>query len=65
LKYGAMYSHAFLQQWQKGDLKTVYPDGSIPPAATGMGPGWEGLRYAGTVDYILPPALVKHWKEKK
>jgi branched-chain amino acid transport system substrate-binding protein len=65
LKYGAMYSTAFLQQWQNGELKTVFPDGSVPPASTGTGPGWESLKFEGTVDYKLPPVMMKYWKEKK
>ena len=48
-------------QWRDGNLVTVWPDGH---ARLG-GKGFEGLRYKGTVDYKLPPWMIKYWKNKK
>ncbi|MDY7037468.1 MAG: ABC transporter substrate-binding protein [Thermodesulfobacteriota bacterium] len=48
-------------QWQKGKLMTVWPTGQ---AVLGN-KKWEGLRYKGTVDYQLPPWVIKYWEGKK
>jgi branched-chain amino acid transport system substrate-binding protein len=48
-------------QWQNGELMTVFPDGRKP--AFEEGPGWEGLRYEGTVNFKLPPRVKTFWKK--
>ena len=48
-------------QWQNGELATVWPDGR---AALGD-EKWAGVRYKGSVDYVIPPWVIKYWKEKK
>lgn len=65
LKFGAMHSTLFCQQWIKGALVTVWPDGKAPHASIKAGPGWEAVKFDGTVDYVLPPVVVKYWKDKK
>jgi branched-chain amino acid transport system substrate-binding protein len=65
VKYGPKFLPAFIQQWRNGELVTIFPDGGVPPAGIGAGSGWEGLRFEGTVDYELPPFMVKYWKGKK
>ena len=45
-------------QWRDGKINTVWPDGK---ARLGMAE-FEGLRYKGTVDFELPPWMIKYWK---
>jgi branched-chain amino acid transport system substrate-binding protein len=46
-------------QWLDGKLVGIWPDGR--PV---MGDEkWTGLKYEGTVDYKLPPWMIKHWKK--
>jgi branched-chain amino acid transport system substrate-binding protein len=54
------YATGIGTQWRDGELVTVWPDGR---AVLGD-PRWEGLRYEGTVDYVLPPWMVEYWKGK-
>jgi len=51
------------QQWQKGSLVTVWPSGQTPNAVLEPGSGWEGLKYKGTGEFLLPPRVVKAWKK--
>ena len=48
-------------QWRDGELVTVWPDGKGRLGDK----GFENLRYKGTVNYELPPWMVKYWKAKK
>lgn len=64
LKFGPRFSTAFGQQWSDGDLVPIWPAGKDPLAVIGAGPGWEGVRFEGTVDYELPPFMVEYWKGK-
>lgn len=48
-------------QWRDGKVLTVWPDGKERLGEK----GFKGLKYKGTVDYELPPWMVKYWKEKK
>jgi len=54
VKWGPGYVTAVGVQWQNGELKGVWPpaDGS-----------WYGVKYAGIVDYQLPPWVVKYWTQ--
>ncbi len=58
-----------IQQWRDGKMKVVWPDGhELHPVlikAMGCPTGFEGVRYEGTVDYVVPPWAVKYWKNKK
>ncbi len=65
LKYGAKYSTLFVQQWQKGKLATVWPDGNELNPEIGAGSGWKGIRFPGTVPVKLPPIMTKYWKRTK
>lgn len=65
LIYGPRFSSTFCQQWRNGELLTVWPDGKSPNPKIGAGPGWEGVRFEGTVDAELPPSLINYWKNKK
>jgi branched-chain amino acid transport system substrate-binding protein len=65
LKYGAKYSTIFVQQWQKGKLVTVWPDGNELNPAIGAGTGWKGIKFPGTVEAVLPPVMIKYWKRSK
>lgn len=48
-------------QWRDGKHVVVWPDGR---AVLGD-KRWIGIRYKGTVDYQLPPLVVKYWKGEK
>ncbi len=48
-------------QWQDGKLEVVWPDGR----PLWGDESWRKVRYRGTVDYKLPPAVVSYWKGKK
>jgi branched-chain amino acid transport system substrate-binding protein len=48
-------------QWRDGKQMVVWPDGR---AVLGD-KEWVGTRYKGTVDYQLPPWVIKYWKGKK
>ena len=48
-------------QWRDKKLVTVWPDGKGYLGDK----GFNGLRYKGTQDYVLPPLMVKHWKGAK
>jgi branched-chain amino acid transport system substrate-binding protein len=65
LKYGARYLTIFVQQWQKGKLVTVWPDGNEVNPAVGAGTGWKGIKFPGTVQAKLPPVMIKYWKRSK
>lgn len=47
-------------QWRDGKIMTVWPDGN---ARLGEA-GFKGFKYKGTVDYELPPWMVKYWRGK-
>ena len=48
-------------QWRDGKLLVIWPVGK-----TALGDKrYEGLKYKGTVDYKLPPWMVKYWKTAK
>jgi branched-chain amino acid transport system substrate-binding protein len=61
--YGAGYLTGLGQQWQKGSLVTVWPSGRTPHPVLEAGSGWEGLKYKGTGEFLLPPRVVKAWKK--
>jgi branched-chain amino acid transport system substrate-binding protein len=65
LKFGPGYTTFFCQQWQKGDLVTIWPDGNEVNPVIGAGAGWKGLKYEGTVDVKLPPVMIKYWGRTK
>jgi branched-chain amino acid transport system substrate-binding protein len=65
VKYGPGYSTFFGQQWQKGKLVLVWPDGNEVNPAIGAGTGWESIKYEGTVDVKFPPVMIKHWGRAK
>ncbi len=48
-------------QWQNGNLEIVWPDGR----PLWGDESWKGVRFKGTVDYKLPPAVLNYWKGKK
>ncbi|MCL0064776.1 ABC transporter substrate-binding protein [Dehalococcoidia bacterium] len=56
--WGPGYVTGLGTQWRDGGLVVVWPDGR---AVLGDRV-WEGVRYAGTVDYELPPWMVEYWK---
>jgi branched-chain amino acid transport system substrate-binding protein len=60
LIWGPGYRTSLGNQWQNGELKTFWPRGK---AVLGD-KKWEGVRYKGTVDYQLPPWVIKYWKSK-
>ncbi|MDI6726975.1 MAG: ABC transporter substrate-binding protein [Smithellaceae bacterium] len=43
-------------QWQNGKLQCVWP---VPEYS------WQGVKYEGSTNYKLPPALVEKWKKKR
>lgn len=65
LKFGPTHSTLFAQQWIKGELVTIWPNGTQPHPAIEAGPGWEGVKFAGTKDIQLSPVVVEYWKSKK
>jgi branched-chain amino acid transport system substrate-binding protein len=49
-----------------GELRVYWPDGKELPRpliAAGAPEGWTNVKYKGTVDYQLPPWMVKYWKK--
>ena len=65
LKYGPGYLTFFGQQWQKGKLVLVWPDGSELHPVIGAGSGWDKVKYPDTVEIKLPPVMIKHWGKAK
>ena len=61
-RYGPGYQTFVGFQWRDGKMLAVWPDGVRPPLE--KDPAWEGLRYEGTVDFVLPPRMIKYWKNK-
>lgn len=51
----------FATQWRDGKKMVIWPDGQ-PLLGN---PKWKGVRFKGTVDYELPPWVVKYWKAKQ
>jgi branched-chain amino acid transport system substrate-binding protein len=60
VRWGPEYISALGTQWRDGELVTVWPDGK-----PGVGGIWKGIRYEGTIDYVLPPWMVEYWKDKE
>jgi branched-chain amino acid transport system substrate-binding protein len=60
LIYGPKYTTLVGIQWQNEKCLAVWPTGR-PVLGDKT---WEGLRYDGTVDYVLPPQMIKYWKGK-
>ena len=62
--HSAMWAPGYITflgvQWRDGKLLTVWPEGK--PVLGDK--SWIGVRYKGTVDYELPPWVVKYWKGK-
>lgn len=54
LIWGAKYYTMAASQWQSGELKVVWPDGE-------HGAAFKGIRWNGTVDYIVPPWMKEYW----
>lgn len=52
-------------QWRDGKQVNVWPDGRALHPVLSKDPGWKDIRFEGTVDYKLPPWLIKYWKDKK
>jgi branched-chain amino acid transport system substrate-binding protein len=59
LRWGPEYATGLGVQWRDGKLVAVWPDGK--PGLEGI---WEGIRFEGTVDYVLPPWMVEYWRER-
>jgi branched-chain amino acid transport system substrate-binding protein len=59
--FGPNYSHGVVTQWKDGKLLVIWPNGK--PLLGDK--SWVGLKYDGTVDYELPPWMVKYWRGKK
>ncbi len=55
------YATGYMTQWIDRQLKVVWPDGE-PIAIWPQPNAWKGLRYDGTVEYQLPPWVVKKYK---
>ncbi len=51
LTWGPKHMAGVGTQWQDGKLVVFWPS------------GWEGIKHEGTVNYVLPPWMVKHWKK--
>ncbi|MDY7037150.1 MAG: ABC transporter substrate-binding protein [Thermodesulfobacteriota bacterium] len=47
-------------QWRNGELVAVWPDGMARLGDK----RWGGVRFKGTVNYQLPPWVIKYWKGK-
>ena len=62
--HSAMWAPGYMTflgvQWRDGKLMAVWPDGR-PVLGDKK---WAGVKYEGTVNYELPPWVVKHWKGK-
>ncbi|MDY7035620.1 MAG: ABC transporter substrate-binding protein [Thermodesulfobacteriota bacterium] len=58
--WGIGYKTWVCVQWQKGELMTVWPTGQSVLGDE----RWVGKKYKGTVDYQLPPWMIKYWKGK-
>jgi hypothetical protein len=73
--YGPGYQTHCLFQWRDGKMNVTWPDGkpvpiwTSPPMPAYPQPAtpdaWKGVRYKGTVDYVLPPWVADYWKGKK
>jgi len=48
-------------QWVNEKLQVFWPDGNPVPGE----PGWEGVRFKGTKDFVMPPDVINYWKGKK
>lgn len=59
--WGPGYATALAVQWINGNQVVVWPDGG-PVLGNEK---WVGVRYKGTVDYKLPPWMIKYWKSKR
>lgn len=60
LTFGPGYATGVGAQWVDGKLVCIWPHGR---AVLGD-ERWAGLRYEGTVDYVLPPHVKEYWKAK-
>lgn len=59
VRWGPGYVTFVGLQWRDGKLVGIWPDGR--PV---MGDEkWAGLKYEGTMDYKLPPWMIKYWKK--
>jgi branched-chain amino acid transport system substrate-binding protein len=58
-RWGAGYVPFVGLQWQDRKFVAIWPDGR-PVLGDEK---WVGLRYEGTVDYKLPPWVIKYWKK--
>jgi len=59
--FGPGYSTTTIIQWIDGKPMVIWPDGK-PFYGDEK---WVGVKYGGTVEYQLPPWVVKYWKDKK
>jgi len=59
--FGPKYVSGCVTQWRDGKNLVVWPDGK--PLLGDK--SWVGLKYAGSVDYRLPPWMMDYWKKKK
>lgn len=58
IMYGPGLTTGVATQWQKGELKGVWP-------AKGIGSGgFEKIDYSGIVPYMIPPAVIEKFKAK-
>ena len=60
VRFGPGYITAINFQWRDGKQVVVWPDG-LPFLGDEK---WRGVKYPGTQKYVLPPWVVKHWKNK-
>jgi branched-chain amino acid transport system substrate-binding protein len=61
IKWGPDDLTLFCSQWRDGKKVTIWPDGR-PFLGDER---WKKTRFKGTVDYELPPWVLKYWKNKK
>jgi branched-chain amino acid transport system substrate-binding protein len=61
IRFGPNYITGLVTQWRDGKQLVVWPDGK--PLLGDK--SWVGIKYKGTVEYELPPWVVKYWKGRK
>jgi branched-chain amino acid transport system substrate-binding protein len=64
LIYGPGYLTLFSQQWRKGELRLIWPDGQEVNPVIGAGTGWDKLKHKDVVPFEFPPFMVKRLTEK-
>ena len=59
IKEGKDYIFMTYAQWRDGRMVTVWPDGNPLPWDS----SWEGVRFEGTQDFVLPPWVITYWNK--